>query len=169
MSALCGAGGWHAARPPPGGPALPPAPWAYPERRVLPRACREPVLKDSPWIVQAGRIGGRQGPRHIACSGNGIYRRAAEMRCHSSGVEHFIGNEEVQGSIPCDSTTWRMKGCAQVAQLVEHATENRSVTGSIPVLGTISASFCNAHRIIIQKCREMRTKTLFPGMAFFLG
>ena len=28
---------------------------------------------------------------------------------------------------------------AQVAQLVEHATENRSVGGSIPPLGTISA------------------------------
>jgi hypothetical protein len=27
---------------------------------------------------------------------------------------------------------------AQVAQLVEHATENRSVGGSIPPLGTIS-------------------------------
>ena len=27
--------------------------------------------------------------------------------------------------------------CAQVAQLVEHATENRSVAGSIPALGTI--------------------------------
>ena len=27
---------------------------------------------------------------------------------------------------------------AQVAQLVEHATENRSVGGSIPLLGTIS-------------------------------
>ena len=26
---------------------------------------------------------------------------------------------------------------AQVAQLVEHATENRSVAGSIPALGTI--------------------------------
>ena len=30
---------------------------------------------------------------------------------------------------------------AQVAQLVEHATENRSVTSSILVLGTISLSF----------------------------
>jgi hypothetical protein len=29
-------------------------------------------------------------------------------------------------------------GSAQVAQLVEHATENRSVGGSIPPLGTIS-------------------------------
>lgn len=28
--------------------------------------------------------------------------------------------------------------CAQVAQLVEHATENRSVGGSIPPLGTTS-------------------------------
>ena len=29
--------------------------------------------------------------------------------------------------------------CAQVAQLVEHVTENHGVTGSIPVLGTISS------------------------------
>ncbi len=29
------------------------------------------------------------------------------------------------------------RGGAQVAQLVEHATENRSVGGSIPPLGTI--------------------------------
>ena len=32
----------------------------------------------------------------------------------------------------------RRSGGAQVAQLVEHATENRSVGGSIPPLGTIS-------------------------------
>src|SRR3981081_1365332 len=31
-------------------------------------------------------------------------------------------------------------GSAQVAQLVEHATENRSVGGSIPPLGTISSN-----------------------------
>lgn len=31
-------------------------------------------------------------------------------------------------------------GYAQVAQLVEHATENRSVGGSIPPLGTIHSS-----------------------------
>jgi hypothetical protein len=31
-----------------------------------------------------------------------------------------------------------LHGNAQVAQLVEHATENRSVGGSIPPLGTIS-------------------------------
>jgi hypothetical protein len=31
----------------------------------------------------------------------------------------------------------RVSGGAQVAQLVEHATENRSVGGSIPPLGTI--------------------------------
>jgi hypothetical protein len=30
-----------------------------------------------------------------------------------------------------------VRGGAQVAQLVEHATENRSVGGSIPPLGTI--------------------------------
>src|SRR6478735_7467995 len=33
-----------------------------------------------------------------------------------------------------------LRGGAQVAQLVEHATENRSVGGSIPPLGTISTS-----------------------------
>ena len=34
-------------------------------------------------------------------------------------------------------------GSAQVAQLVEHATENRSVGGSIPPLGTtLLLSFC---------------------------
>ena len=32
----------------------------------------------------------------------------------------------------------REPAAAQVAQLVEHATENRSVGGSIPSLGTIS-------------------------------
>jgi hypothetical protein len=37
-------------------------------------------------------------------------------------------------------------GPAQVAQLVEHATENRSVGGSIPPLGTISIfSSINQH------------------------
>ena len=37
-----------------------------------------------------------------------------------------------------DKPPFTPQGCgAQVAQLVEHATENRSVTGSIPVLGTI--------------------------------
>ena len=37
-------------------------------------------------------------------------------------------------AIRCVSTA----SAAQVAQLVEHATENRSVGGSIPPLGTIS-------------------------------
>jgi hypothetical protein len=43
-------------------------------------------------------------------------------------------------------------GSAQVAQLVEHATENRSVGGSIPPLGTIppniavSAIACDSTR-----------------------
>jgi hypothetical protein len=32
-------------------------------------------------------------------------------------------------------------GSAQVAQLVEHATENRSVGGSIPPLGTIKINY----------------------------
>ena len=37
----------------------------------------------------------------------------------------------------------RPTGNAQVAQLVEHATENRSVGGSIPPLGTIRYSSAN--------------------------
>src|SRR5208283_5430606 len=41
----------------------------------------------------------------------------------------------------------RRSGSAQVAQLVEHATENRSVGGSIPPLGTISLfSAASFHR-----------------------
>ena len=44
--------------------------------------------------------------------------------------------------------------CAQVAQLVEHATENRSVGGSIPPLGTIppyaSASICRRSYAILR-------------------
>ena len=39
---------------------------------------------------------------------------------------------------PALPTPVRGSGSAQVAQLVEHATENRSVGGSIPPLGTIS-------------------------------
>ena len=39
---------------------------------------------------------------------------------------------------------------AQVAQLVEHATENRSVTGSIPVLGTIFLEIDN-DQVVEQK------------------
>jgi hypothetical protein len=38
---------------------------------------------------------------------------------------------------PLPQAVFRLCGSAQVAQLVEHATENRSVGGSIPPLGTI--------------------------------
>jgi hypothetical protein len=38
------------------------------------------------------------------------------------------------------------EGNAQVAQLVEHATENRSVGGSIPPLGTMTPSAVFRHR-----------------------
>src|SRR6266576_4338906 len=40
-------------------------------------------------------------------------------------------------------------GSAQVAQLVEHATENRSVGGSIPPLGTISSLRCAPGFLIV--------------------
>lgn len=50
---------------------------------------------------------------------------------------------------------------AQVAQLVEHATENRSVGGSIPPLGTISRSFApqsgqtqSLHKIAKSSCHR---------------
>ena len=36
---------------------------------------------------------------------------------------------------------------AQVAQLVEHATENRSVAGSIPALGTIEIKIHSTRRL----------------------
>ena len=40
---------------------------------------------------------------------------------------------------------------AQVAQLVEHATENRSVGGSIPPLGTMTLPHSCAWRLILQQ------------------
>jgi hypothetical protein len=49
----------------------------------------------------------------------GGYIGARTARCHSSGVEHFIGNEEVLGSIPSDSTIGLpMSGLATGASLV---------------------------------------------------
>jgi hypothetical protein len=42
---------------------------------------------------------------------------------------------------------------AQVAQLVEHATENRSVGGSIPPLGTISFE-ASSHQLISLPAQE---------------
>jgi hypothetical protein len=41
---------------------------------------------------------------------------------------------------PLPQAASRAHGNAQVAQLVEHATENRSVGGSIPPLGTMTPS-----------------------------
>ena len=47
---------------------------------------------------------------------------------------------------------------AQVAQLVEHATENRSVGGSIPPLGTTSLSQCRISRSLPQSVCETSRK-----------
>src|SRR3954463_325483 len=51
-----------------------------------------------------------------------------------------------------------LTGSAQVAQLVEHATENRSVGGSIPPLGTISpmlvVRFSNLSHMKRYECGE---------------
>ena len=53
-------------------------------------------------------------------------------------------------------------GCAQVAQLVEHATENRSVGGSIPPLGTKSKSISVRYRQnIVLFCQKLRLLTSF--------
>ncbi len=45
---------------------------------------------------------------------------------------------KARGRVASDAS--RRLSWAQVAQLVEHATENRSVGGSIPPLGTITPS-----------------------------
>ena len=47
---------------------------------------------------------------------------------------------------------------AQVAQLVEHATENRSVGGSIPPLGTISDRSCK----VLATVRRPQLHTILP-------
>jgi hypothetical protein len=52
---------------------------------------------------------------------------------------------------------------AQVAQLVEHATENRSVGGSIPPLGTIIPLAVDGAELTVQDRREkLETATLMP-------
>lgn len=78
-----------------------------------------------------------------------------------------------------------LRGNAQVAQLVEHATENRSVGGSIPPLGTISLFCCSAanvlrtgrfRRICAFWCLDVRRHPMIPwdrdariGPAVFIG
>jgi hypothetical protein len=47
-------------------------------------------------------------------------------------------------------------GSAQVAQLVEHATENRSVGGSIPPLGTISIFSSIKSTFKLSSCAPLR-------------
>lgn len=48
-----------------------------------------------------------------------------------------VDPKRIMSYTPFPQRVFHLKPGAQVAQLVEHATENRSVTGSIPVLGTI--------------------------------
>jgi hypothetical protein len=48
---------------------------------------------------------------------------------------------------------------AQVAQLVEHATENRSVGGSIPPLGTINLAFRSKQRTLRIPLEDWRFRT----------
>jgi hypothetical protein len=50
-------------------------------------------------------------------------------------------------ALRCDSTlrSWFCCRSGEVAQLVEHTTENRSVDGSIPPLATIFNSFLNKY------------------------
>ena len=61
---------------------------------------------------------------------------------------------------------------AQVAQLVEHATENRSVGGSIPPLGTIiSMTYATRSRKLDTFRDELDTYVLFllpSGSNFFI-
>ena len=54
-------------------------------------------------------------------------------RCHLTGWTVMKATVRERARFPAS----RADANAQVAQLVEHATENRSVGGSIPPLGTI--------------------------------
>ena len=85
------------------------------------------------------------GPRPMHCGFDcGILMAAGAMRARK-GVANTPRNCSLacagQGSTspPISRDPLRLDGVrgAQVAQLVEHATENRSVGGSIPPLGTI--------------------------------
>jgi hypothetical protein len=50
-------------------------------------------------------------------------------------IQELFWTAEIRASIRRRSRVERLK-CAQVAQLVEHCTENAGVGGSIPPLGT---------------------------------
>src|SRR3979490_1878688 len=65
-------------------------------------------------------------------------RRSEAAPCVAEGEARWTG----QASLTINRRShapWA--GSAQVAQLVEHATENRSVGGSIPPLGTIEINY----------------------------
>ena len=73
--------------------------------------------------------------RKAAANGAGKRRVAIAMeslrkRLDSREPGHYTASTNRDGRLPISG--------AQIAQLVEHATENRSVAGSIPALGTIS-------------------------------
>src|ERR1700730_16804298 len=61
-------------------------------------------------------------------------RRSEAAPCVAEGEARWTGPPGLTINRPLPALA---PGHAQVAQLVEHATENRSVGGSIPPLGTI--------------------------------
>ena len=62
--------------------------------------------------------------------------RRGSLPVHWVFPKGIMALDKTAGAFYKPSPPWR----AQVAQLVEHATENRSVGGSIPPLGTIPKS-----------------------------
>jgi hypothetical protein len=77
--------------------------------------------------------------------------QAEPFRLRSSGYGRTGGRSVVDRAVlpdykpPLPQAASLVKGNAQVAQLVEHATENRSVGGSIPPLGTMAPSAVFRH------------------------
>ena len=85
----------------------------------------------------------KEGPRRAGTSSRGpTPRQRASYRNGVSPPTRGKCESRALTRPPSPGKTSLPRGCqipcAQVAQLVEHVTENHGVTGSIPVLGTIT-------------------------------
>src|SRR5438477_1466130 len=101
-----------------------------------------PIVWPLSWIVVQSR-----GARHRSKREKGRAR-------HSSKREAgWTGRSEATINRPLGRPLGRSRD-AQVAQLVEHATENRSVGGSIPPLGTIKLGVVASNNVLAVRSRE---------------
>src|SRR5713226_725459 len=100
----------------------------------LPRCRPDTAERSAPASFPAARRG--RDVEYARFSSNLAARRSVAAPREAEGEARWTGLPGLTINRPLPGP--RAHGSAQVAQLVEHATENRSVGGSIPPLGTIS-------------------------------